>query len=116
MATPRPGQRVRGSKTGRPLMALLDLLGRRWSLRVLWELRDGPRSFRSLREACDGCSPSVLNARLGELREAEVLALGDEGYALTPPGQELLEGLAPLAGWAKRWERRLAARERGTGA
>ena len=25
---------VRGSRTGRPIMALLDLLGRRWSLRI----------------------------------------------------------------------------------
>ena len=31
---------VRGSRTGRPIMALLDLLGRRWSLRIIWELRE----------------------------------------------------------------------------
>ena len=31
---------VRGSRTGRPVMALLDLLGRRWSLRIIWELRE----------------------------------------------------------------------------
>ena len=39
--TPRPGRPVRGSQTGRPIMALMDLLGRRWTLRVIWELRDG---------------------------------------------------------------------------
>ena len=48
MATPRPGRRVRGSETGRPIMALLDLLGRRWALRVGWELRNGPLGFREL--------------------------------------------------------------------
>jgi len=37
---PRPGRPVRGSRTGRPIMALLDLLGRRWVLRILWELRE----------------------------------------------------------------------------
>ena len=42
MTRPIPGKPVRGSKTGRPIMALLDLLGRRWALRVLWELRNGP--------------------------------------------------------------------------
>ena len=31
---------VRGSRSGRPIMALLDLLGRRWTLRILWELRE----------------------------------------------------------------------------
>jgi DNA-binding HxlR family transcriptional regulator len=39
---PRPGTKVRGSSGGRPIMALLDLLGRRWALRILWELRGGP--------------------------------------------------------------------------
>ncbi|HTO53257.1 MAG TPA: transcriptional regulator, partial [Myxococcota bacterium] len=46
MPTPRPGAAVRGSRSGRPIMAALDLLGRRWALRVLWELRNGPHSFR----------------------------------------------------------------------
>ena len=73
MATPRPGRRVRGSRTGRPLMAALDLLGRRWALRILWELRDGALTFRAIRDACNGVSPSVLNARLGDLREVGVL-------------------------------------------
>ena len=30
MPAPRPGRAVRCSATGRPLMAALDLLGRRW--------------------------------------------------------------------------------------
>ena len=85
-------------------MALLDLLGRRWALRLLWELRGGALSFRALRERCDGVSPSVLNVRLAELREAGVLALLEgEGYALTPGGARLLAALAPLDAWAKSW-------------
>ena len=51
MSTPKPGTRVRGSRTGRPIMAALDLLGRRWALRILWELRAGALSFRALPEA-----------------------------------------------------------------
>ena len=62
-AGPRPGRPVRGSPSGRPIMALLDLLGRRWALRMLWELREGGLSFRALQERCDGVSPSVLNTR-----------------------------------------------------
>ncbi len=67
MAVPRPGRVVRGSATGRPLMAALDLLGRRWALRILWELTDGPRGARELRQRCDAMSPSVLYQRLAEL-------------------------------------------------
>ena len=104
--TPRPHVSVRGSRTGRPIMALLDLLGRRWALRVLWELRDGARSFRALRERCDGVSPTVLNQRLAELRESGLIEHAPgEGYALTALGRSLGEALAPLQAWATRWAR-----------
>ena|SRR3990167_5001538 len=102
--TPRPGQAVRGSKTGRPIMALLDQLGRRWALRVLWELRVGPMSSRALREACDDVSPTVLQTRLTELRQADLVRLERvQGYALTPLGRELLDSLLPLHDFAERW-------------
>jgi DNA-binding HxlR family transcriptional regulator len=97
---------VRGSATGRPIMALLDLLGRRWALRVIWELRDGPLTFRDLQAACDGMSSSVLNQRLGELREAGIAERAGEGFQLTGEGGRLLESFEPLDGWAKRWARR----------
>lgn len=105
--SPRPGQPVRGSRSGRPIMALLDLLGRRWTLRMLWELRQGPLNFRELRAACDDMSPSVLNLRLRELRTAEVVVLGESGgYALSPSGYELLTALTPLQAWAAQWATR----------
>jgi DNA-binding HxlR family transcriptional regulator len=87
-------------------MAALDLLGRRWALRAIWELRDGPLAFRALQERCGGVSSSVLNQRLGELREAGVLEAGADGYALTDEGDRLLAAFTPLAAWADRWARR----------
>ena len=99
------GRRVRGSRTGRPIMVLLDLLGRRWALRILWELRDGPLTFRGLRERCDQVSPTVLNRRLAELREARIVARGEgEGYRLTPDGVQLGGVLMDLQAFADEWE------------
>ena len=91
-------RRVRGSRTGRPVMALLDLLGRRWTLRIVWELReDRALTSRALRTACDEASPTVLNERLQELREAGFVDLGEAGgYALTPLGKELAAHVMPL--------------------
>src|SRR6266852_9070987 len=90
--TPLPGQRVRGSTTGRPLMAALDLLGRRWTLRVLWELRDGPVGPRAMLGRCEGLSSSVLYRRLRELEQAGLAARQVDGsYALTSLGRELSE-------------------------
>jgi DNA-binding HxlR family transcriptional regulator len=89
------------------MMAALDLLGRRWTLRILWELRDDALTFRALRARCDGMSPSVLNQRLGELRDTGLVTLDEvRGYCLTPAGAELLRALAPLDAWARRWAAR----------
>jgi DNA-binding HxlR family transcriptional regulator len=103
----RPTAAVRGSRTGRPIMALLDLLGRRWTLRLLWELREGRKlTSRELRSACDEASPTVLQARLSELREAGFLDLAAEGgYSLTPSGQELCETFLPLHRFAEKWHK-----------
>jgi len=103
---PAPGVPVRGSAGGRPIMALLDLLGRRWALRVLWELRDGPLQFRALQEHCGGISSSVLNDRLGELRSAGIVARGPGGYALSEDGLDLLADLEPLQAFSERWAER----------
>jgi DNA-binding HxlR family transcriptional regulator len=87
-------------------MALLDLLGRRWALRVIWELREDPLSFRRLQERCGAISSSVLNDRLSELRAAGIVAATEEGYRLTREGRELLELYPPLDAWAQRWAER----------
>jgi DNA-binding HxlR family transcriptional regulator len=95
---------VRGSRTGKPVMALLDLLGRRWTLRVVWELRGGPLTSRALRDACGGVSPTVLHDRTTELREAGLVRLDEPlGYALTPLGRELFDRFLPLVEWSERW-------------
>jgi DNA-binding HxlR family transcriptional regulator len=97
---------VRGSRSGRPIMALLDLLGRRWTLRMLWELRESTLTSRALREACDDASPTVLQARLSDLRQAGFVELVPDGYRLTETGKELLGTFLPLHRFAERWRAR----------
>jgi DNA-binding HxlR family transcriptional regulator len=90
-------------------MALLDLLGRRWALRVLYELHEAgePQGFAELQARAAGISPSVLAQRLRELVEAGVVAQRDDGrYAPGPDAAELSRILLDLDGWARRWARR----------
>jgi DNA-binding HxlR family transcriptional regulator len=111
MAIPKPGEPVRGSHTGRPIMALLDLLGRRWVMRVIWELRDTPLTFRELRARCDAMSPTVLNHRLHELRETDIVELAESGgYTLSRSGKKLLEAMTPLLQWSSDWQRTLLSK------
>lgn len=85
-------------------MAALDLLGRRWALRILWELKEGaPPTFRELQQRCGGVSSSVLATRLRELEEAGIVGRDDRGYGLTETGSDLVRALTPLTAWAARW-------------
>jgi DNA-binding HxlR family transcriptional regulator len=90
-------------------MLLLDLLGRRWVLRLLWELREEPRRFRDL-QAAIGASPTIVNGRLSELRTAKLVALDrSAGYSLTPLGRELLQLFLPLHLWSEKWAKAFPA-------
>lgn len=101
MRIPKPGIPVRGSRTGRPVMALLDLLGRRTALRILWELSRSDRAltFRALQSAAE-TNPALLNTRLKELRAAGLVVRDAEGYRLGARGLELVKLFLPLVEWA----------------
>jgi DNA-binding HxlR family transcriptional regulator len=101
----KSARRTAAPRSRRPIMRLLELLGRRWTLRILWELRGEPLHFRALQTACGGLSPSVLNRRLAELREARLVEAGGDGYRLTALGRELGRHVMPLVAWSQRWGR-----------
>jgi DNA-binding HxlR family transcriptional regulator len=105
---PRPGAPVRGSTTGRPLMAALDLLGQRWTLRVIWELRAETLGFRELQRRCERMSSSVLSNRLAALADARLVQSADNGYSLTPLGRDLIKALQPLQTWSADWAEALS--------
>jgi DNA-binding HxlR family transcriptional regulator len=95
-------------------MAAMDLLGRRWALRILWELRNGALGARELQDRCDQMSASVLYERLRELTGAGLLTRDESGaYLLTGLGADLITALAPLDAWARRWAFALEGGERG---
>lgn len=91
-----------GTKSARPIMVLLDVLGKRWTLRIMWELRNGPFTFRALQEACDMVSPTTLNKRLGDLKSLNIVDHQTEGYELTKKGFELAKIMMGLTEWAEK--------------
>lgn len=110
MTAPLPNKPARGSETGRPIMVLLDLLGRRTALRILWELSKSDLRFRPLQTAAE-TSPSVLNVRLTELRNAGLIEKSDDGYALSERGRGLASHLLPLVAWSEEWAADLKERD-----
>ena len=79
----------------------LDLLGRRWALRLVWELRRSALTFSELRRRAN-VSPSVLSTRLGELTEAGVVERdGGRRYRLSGRGRDLARLLYEFNRWAE---------------
>jgi len=103
MSDPIPGKPVRGSKTGVPIMAIFDLLGRTWAMGVVWQLQNGPCTFRELQQRCESISPSLLNSRIKELKHADIVERTLDGYQLTKRGSHLVKLLRPFGKWSKTW-------------
>ena len=95
--------KIPNSISGTPLLVLFDLLGKRWTMRILWEMRFGAIHFRALQDKGGGISPTMLNRRLKELQEHKLVALSEDGYYFTELGQSLFEVMLPLADWAQHW-------------
>lgn len=92
------------SKEMAAISQLLSLLESRYAIRVLWALRDGhPQTFRLLQDSVGGITPNTLNTRIKELRQAGLMAHGDDGYIVTVSGADLLKRLGELPGFAVRW-------------
>jgi DNA-binding HxlR family transcriptional regulator len=99
---PAIADRLASGARGKPLMALLS---RRWTLRILWELRTPAFCFRELQERCDEVSTVLLSQRVTELRRANLIEPGEfGGYLLTRKGRQLIAALRPLNQWANNWE------------
>ncbi|RXJ72144.1 transcriptional regulator [Veronia nyctiphanis] len=103
MSIPYPNSPVRGSQTGKPIMALFDLLGRTWALGIIWQLSFGSATFRELQQRCENISPTLLNNRIKELRALELMSTSDDGYQLTELGNELVAFIKPLGDWSYHW-------------
>ena len=99
--------KARGSTTGRPVMILLDMLGKRWTLRIMWELRNRPLTFRDLQKQCGDISPTTLNSRLRELRDFEIIRHDTGGYSYTALGAELGAQMTELDNWSRKWASQL---------
>ncbi|MGW1995713.1 winged helix-turn-helix transcriptional regulator [Embleya sp. NPDC001921] len=106
-APERSGRRTYGQ--GCPIAHALDLIGERWALLVVRELRLGPRRFADIQAALPGLGPSVLAQRLRDLEAVGVLRRREEPppassklYELTAWGSELEPVFAALRDWGMR--------------
>lgn len=92
-----------------PVHQLFDLLESRFALRLIWALGDGhPQTFRLLQDSVGGATPNTLNTRLKELRAAQLVERGAQGYRLTAQGLDLARRLGEMPPFASKWVQQLA--------
>lgn len=94
------GKRTYGE--GCPIAHSLDLIGERWAMLVIRELRLGGRGYAEIAAALPGISPSVLSQRLRDLEAVGVLLRRGRQYRLTMWGAELEPVFRALAQWGAR--------------
>jgi DNA-binding HxlR family transcriptional regulator len=89
-----------------PVAHALDVIGDRWALLVVRELRLGPRRYSDLQAALPGAGPNVLTRRLRDLEAGGVLTrrtlpppAAAQVYELTPWGADLEPVFRALARW-----------------
>ena len=83
----------RPSPHGCPVMAFQAMISGKYKIRILWDLRDGPRRYSEIRTGLlSGATgtreiaPRVLSRELKALAEAGMIARKD--YGLVPPKVE----------------------------
>jgi DNA-binding HxlR family transcriptional regulator len=86
---------------------VLDIIGDKWSLLVVRNLRAGPRRFTELKRSIDGISQRMLTVTLRSLERDGILTRTvhnvmppNVSYRLTPMGTTLRTAAAPLLEWS----------------
>jgi DNA-binding HxlR family transcriptional regulator len=85
---------------------VLDVLGGKWKILILWQLTDGALRYSQLRDRLDGVSDRMLAKQLRELEDDRLLARTAYAevpprveYSLTDTGRSLTPHLNALAAW-----------------
>lgn len=89
-----------------PVRSVLDVLGGKWKILILWQLTDGALRYSQLRDRLDGVSDRMLAKQLRELEDDRLLARTAYAevpprveYRLTDTGRSLTPHLNALAAW-----------------
>ncbi|MEV6964723.1 helix-turn-helix domain-containing protein [Hamadaea sp. NPDC051192] len=88
---------------------VLDRVGDKWTLNVVYQLRDGSRRFTDLKRSIEGISQRMLTVTLRNLerdglveRTVHAVVPPRVDYELTEMGQTLLKTAWELIDWAER--------------
>ena len=89
-----------------PVEATLSVIGGKWKLLILWQLREKPRRFTHIKQGIEGITQKMLTQQLRELeadglieRQVYVEMPLRVEYSITPHGRTLYPVLVAMAKW-----------------
>jgi len=92
-----------------PVAGTLDLVGDKWSLLIVRDMRHGKRTYGQFAASPEGIPTNILADRLRRLEEAGIITRETYqqhppryAYALTEKGRDLGEVMLALAHWGKK--------------
>ncbi len=89
------------------LTLAMDLVGGKWKMVILWQLRNGTERFSELKRRLSGITQKMLTQQLRELEEMKII--NRKVYPVVPPkveyslaeeGQKLIPALEALCQWS----------------
>ncbi|KDP84660.1 helix-turn-helix domain-containing protein [Cupriavidus sp. WKF15] len=92
-----------------PVASSLDVVGDKWSLLIVRDMREGKRTYGEFAASPEGIPTNILADRLRRLEEAGIVTReayqerpARYAYALTDKGQDLGEILNAFVQWGKK--------------
>jgi DNA-binding HxlR family transcriptional regulator len=85
-----------------PIVRAVEVLGERWTLLLVREMLNGASRFNDLARGLPGLSRGLLARRLRQMEAAGLVVRGEDGYVLTPAGEDLRPLVFGLAEWGAR--------------
>lgn len=90
------------------LKSALELIGDRWSMIILWNVKEKPMRFGDLQKASEGVNTRTLTQRLQKLEEFGLVTKREykeypprTEYEITDKGRELEPVFLSLTDWAR---------------
>lgn len=104
-----------------PAEMTLDLIGGKWKIILIYNLRKGPKRFGELRRLSPGITQAILSRQLKELEQNHLIkrsvigrdALSGVEYELTDLGESLKPILHSLIRWGIQNQKEFALGEFG---
>ena len=85
-----------------PIVRAVEVVGERWTLLLVREMLNGVSRFNDLARGLPGLSRGLLARRLRQMEAAGLVVRGEDGYVLTPAGEDLRPLVFGLAEWGAR--------------